>query len=177
MGGRPELGGSHVAHGICGRRRVHGGRFLGLFCPWCWLWSRRLGAFWPAWAADANLPSPESETAAERGYRWLTTKPYIPVAHDQDVFDELWRVWEEPAALAGGQGHGRRAPQDGLLALWPDRIAGRPGPGGDAICRRRPRRLVDQLPVVPRRQSAGQVDARACRTRTSPCKPSPTKCA
>lgn len=50
----------------------------------------------PSWAADANLPT-DSETAAQRGYRWLTTKPYIPVAHDQDVFDELWKVWEEPA--------------------------------------------------------------------------------
>ena len=41
-------------------------------------------------------PTPDVETAADRGYRWLTTKPYIPIAHDQDVFDELWKVWEEP---------------------------------------------------------------------------------
>ena len=45
-------------------------------------------------ADDARSSAPE--TAAERGYRWLTTKPYIPVAFDQEVFDELWRVWETP---------------------------------------------------------------------------------
>ncbi len=55
-----------------------------------------MGRLGPLFAADANIPSPDVETAAERGYRWLTTKPYIPIAHDQDVFDDLWRVWEEP---------------------------------------------------------------------------------
>src|SRR5689334_22543092 len=50
-----------------------------------------------ALAADAILPAPDAETPAERGYRWLTTKAYIPVAHDQETFDDLWKVWEEPA--------------------------------------------------------------------------------
>lgn len=39
---------------------------------------------------------PRMESAAERGYRWLTTKPYLPPDFDQQVFDELWKVWEEP---------------------------------------------------------------------------------
>jgi mono/diheme cytochrome c family protein len=36
------------------------------------------------------------ETPAERGYRLLTTKPYLPPDFDQEVFDELWKTWEEP---------------------------------------------------------------------------------
>ena len=45
-------------------------------------------------AGDASVPA--SETAAQRGYRNLTTKVYLPTAHDQSVFDELWKIWEEP---------------------------------------------------------------------------------
>src|SRR5690348_11337911 len=37
-----------------------------------------------------------AESAAERGYRWLTTKAYLPPDFDQEVFDELWKSWEEP---------------------------------------------------------------------------------
>jgi hypothetical protein len=48
----------------------------------------------PAAAADASDSA--AETAAQRGYQYLTTKSYIPVAHDQEVFDNLWRLWEEP---------------------------------------------------------------------------------
>ena len=33
------------------------------------------------------------ETAAERGYRWLRTKPYLPADFDQDVFNGLWKTW------------------------------------------------------------------------------------
>lgn len=39
----------------------------------------------------------ESESPAERGYRWLTTKTYLPADFDQDIFDNLWKVW--PAEL------------------------------------------------------------------------------
>ncbi len=31
-----------------------------------------------------------------RGYEILTTKPYVPADLDQEVFDNIWRVWEEP---------------------------------------------------------------------------------
>ena len=41
--------------------------------------------------------STAKETAAQRGYRLLTTKPYLPPDFQQDVFDETWRVWEQPA--------------------------------------------------------------------------------
>lgn len=36
------------------------------------------------------------ESLAERGYRLLTTKAYLPADFDQQVFDELWKTWEEP---------------------------------------------------------------------------------
>lgn len=44
----------------------------------------------------AGEPGP-SETPAERGYHWLTTKTYLPADFDQEVFDNLWKVW--PAEL------------------------------------------------------------------------------
>jgi mono/diheme cytochrome c family protein len=43
----------------------------------------------PARAGDRS----GQETAAERGYRWLTTRPYLPADFDQAVFDNLWKVW------------------------------------------------------------------------------------
>jgi mono/diheme cytochrome c family protein len=42
--------------------------------------------------AQAAEPS-RTESAAERGYRWLTTKAYLPADFDQEVFDNLWKVW------------------------------------------------------------------------------------
>lgn len=38
----------------------------------------------------------EELTASQRGYRNLTTKAYLPSDFDQDIFDDLWTVWEEP---------------------------------------------------------------------------------
>src|SRR5205085_5941507 len=37
-----------------------------------------------------------TETSAQRGFRLLTTKPYLPPDFDEEVFNELWRAWEEP---------------------------------------------------------------------------------
>src|SRR5487761_207445 len=48
-----------------------------------------------AWAA-AGIEPDQPETAAQRGYRWLLTKAYLPPDFDQQVFDELWKTWEEP---------------------------------------------------------------------------------
>ncbi|MEQ8787110.1 MAG: c-type cytochrome [Pirellulaceae bacterium] len=46
--------------------------------------------------SSTRRPSP-AETAAERGYRLLTEKAYIPEADfDQETFDNVWRVWPEP---------------------------------------------------------------------------------
>jgi len=59
-----------------------------------------------AWAtcsalAQAGAPAPQQsasqpETAAERGYRLLTSKAYLPPDFSQETFDSLWQVWPEP---------------------------------------------------------------------------------
>ncbi len=36
------------------------------------------------------------ETAAQRGYRHLTERAYLPADFDQETFDQLWQVWPEP---------------------------------------------------------------------------------
>ncbi|HJT33182.1 MAG TPA: cytochrome c, partial [Pirellulales bacterium] len=48
--------------------------------------------------ADDARPASNTadESLAERGYRLLTTKAYLPADFDQQVFDELWKTWEEP---------------------------------------------------------------------------------
>ncbi len=43
----------------------------------------------------AVVPAAEPETAAERGWRWLTTKPYLPADFTDGVFEQLWTVWPE----------------------------------------------------------------------------------
>lgn len=43
------------------------------------------------------LSSAKAETPAERGFRYLTTKPYLTPDFDQEVFDKLYTTWE-PAA-------------------------------------------------------------------------------
>jgi cytochrome c553 len=47
-------------------------------------------------ARGAESSSTRAETPAQRGYRVLTTKPFLPPDFDQEVFDELWKAWEEP---------------------------------------------------------------------------------
>jgi mono/diheme cytochrome c family protein len=49
-----------------------------------------------AQAGDATRVSPV-DAYAGRGYQLLSTKPYLPPDFTQDVFDELWQTWEEPA--------------------------------------------------------------------------------
>ena len=36
------------------------------------------------------------ETAAQRGYRNLTERAYLPPDFDQETFDQLWKTWPEP---------------------------------------------------------------------------------
>jgi len=43
----------------------------------------------------SQKPSP-GETAAQRGYRLLQSKTYLPPDFDQQVFDELWKTWPAP---------------------------------------------------------------------------------
>lgn len=50
-------------------------------------------------AAEASdgLPAGwEKLTPAERGYRFLTEKAYLPPDFEQSTFDETWTVWPEP---------------------------------------------------------------------------------
>jgi mono/diheme cytochrome c family protein len=43
-----------------------------------------------------HLGEQQAESPAERGYRLLRTKVYLPPDFDQETFDELWKTWEEP---------------------------------------------------------------------------------
>lgn len=45
-------------------------------------------------AGDLNRPSTDETLHA--GYRYLIEKAYVPASLDQEVFDNLWRSWEEP---------------------------------------------------------------------------------
>jgi mono/diheme cytochrome c family protein len=64
-------------------------------------WSRRLSyahtltllAVLAAVLAASSRSSPGAETAAERGFRLLTEKPYLTPDFDQEVFDRLYTVW------------------------------------------------------------------------------------
>lgn len=50
-----------------------------------------------ALAAERNPDqSSTTETAAERGYRILRTRSFLPADFDQRVFDALWTIWPEP---------------------------------------------------------------------------------
>ncbi|HTN75147.1 MAG TPA: cytochrome c [Pirellulaceae bacterium] len=40
------------------------------------------------------------EKAAERGFHWLTEKPYLPLDFDQETFDAVWQTWPEPLRAA-----------------------------------------------------------------------------
>ncbi len=38
----------------------------------------------------------QSQTSAERGYRFLVDKPYLPADFDQETFEAVWKYWPEP---------------------------------------------------------------------------------
>ena len=44
----------------------------------------------------AEQDGPRRETPAQRGYRLLVSKAYLPPDFTQEVFDELWKNWEQP---------------------------------------------------------------------------------
>src|SRR5262245_41533892 len=46
-------------------------------------------------ALDAAEPSGPL-TSAERGYRLLVDKAYLPPDFDQETFDAVWKQWPEP---------------------------------------------------------------------------------
>ena len=37
-----------------------------------------------------------AESAADRGYYFLTEKAFVPPDFDDQAFDEVWKVWPEP---------------------------------------------------------------------------------
>lgn len=65
---------------------------------WVLLLGLCAGAAVPALRAEepAAPAAPPRAASAERGYRHLTSTPYVPASFDQAAFDELWTVWPEP---------------------------------------------------------------------------------
>lgn len=59
-------------------------------------------AFCVCWSLDSfagSLKANErdaNDERAERGFRFLTEKAYLPPDFDQETFDSIWQVWPEP---------------------------------------------------------------------------------
>jgi mono/diheme cytochrome c family protein len=51
---------------------------------------------WILIVAILAAPAAAEETPAQRGYRFLATKPYLPLDFDQETFDRAWEAWPEP---------------------------------------------------------------------------------
>ncbi|MCP3695408.1 MAG: cytochrome c, partial [Planctomycetaceae bacterium] len=47
-------------------------------------------------AVQAESPVQADTSAANRGYRALTEKAFLPTDFSQEVFDATWRTWPEP---------------------------------------------------------------------------------
>jgi len=80
--------------------------------------------------ASLSVSTILAETAAQRGYRLLTEKAYLPPDFDQDVFDQLWRRWDEPlrseAAKATPEQRRKMAFDQYGLTTRPGDISGKP---------------------------------------------------
>lgn len=50
-----------------------------------------------------DVAANRDETAAERGYRILRTKPFLPADFDDEVFADLWMSWPEPLRTQAAQ--------------------------------------------------------------------------
>ena len=46
--------------------------------------------------SQAAAPVKSVESAAQRGYRLLTEKRFLPPDFDQEIFDHTWKTWPEP---------------------------------------------------------------------------------
>ena len=46
--------------------------------------------------SKAAAPIKPVESAAQRGYRLLTEKPFLPADFNQEIFDNTWKTWPEP---------------------------------------------------------------------------------
>lgn len=64
---------------------------------WHWSWLAGVGICGLIFGSQSLLAEEPTAnmSAAERGYHWLKTKPYLPADFDQDVFDELWKDWPD----------------------------------------------------------------------------------
>ena len=78
----------------------------------------------------AAPPVKQVESAAQRGYRLLTEKPFLPADFDQEVFDHTWKTWPEPlrsqAAKSSLDQRRRLAFQRYGLTLRPGDNSGKP---------------------------------------------------
>ena len=71
-------------------------RALGLTCLIAGCFACLWTCHCPAAEVDA-APAESAATAAERGYRLVRTKPYLPAEFPISAFDNIWRTW--PAEL------------------------------------------------------------------------------
>ncbi len=77
-------------------------------------------------AAERAVHRPE--TPADRGYRWLTTKAYLPPDFDDETFDQLWKLWEEPLRTQAEQATPAKRRR---MAMARYGLTDAPGHGGD----------------------------------------------
>ena len=71
-------------------------RFMSrFFFALAWLVLCSLGTPGIAEQENAHVDVDSGDASAERGYRWLTQKPFLASDFDQQVFDQLWTVWPE----------------------------------------------------------------------------------
>lgn len=82
-----------------------------------------IGGGGAAGGAAGKAGSPASD-----GYRLLLEKPYLPADFDQQVFDELWHVWEEPARTAAARATPAERRRMAFDRYGFTEAPGRPGP-------------------------------------------------
>jgi mono/diheme cytochrome c family protein len=72
-------------------------------------------------ASDALCAEEPYQADAARGYQLLTEKAYLPSDFDQETFDELWKVWEEPlrSQADAASPEERRQLAFARYGLWP----------------------------------------------------------
>ena len=85
-----------------------------------------------AWAVAGEppagpAPAAPSAPSAERGYRFITEKPYVPASFEQTTFDAVWEVW--PADL---RARAEKATPDERRKMAYERYGLTPRPGDAA---------------------------------------------
>ncbi|MBX3411448.1 MAG: cytochrome c [Pirellulales bacterium] len=78
-------------------------------------------------ASGANLNLGVRDYSQEPGYRLLIERHYIPPLMDQEVFDNLWRVWEEPLRAKAESASAEQRRQMALRRYGLTEAPGRPG--------------------------------------------------